>query len=157
VSEYLVREYQSNDQKAFADLNMAWLNEFDFEITEYDQYLLNNPQEAILNHSGKIFMLFANELAVGTLTLIHDSSQIIELGKMTIAKDFRAKGLSRLLLDNAINYAREQGYRQINLLTNSALSTAISLYKKYGFIETQIDGSRYGSRADYAMKLILNN
>jgi ribosomal protein S18 acetylase RimI-like enzyme len=154
---YLVREYQSSDQKAFADLNIAWLNEFDFEITDYDKYLLSNPEEAILQKGGKIFMLVSDDQVIGTLTLIHFSIEIIELGKMTIAKDFRAKGLSRLLLDKAISYAREHSYKQINLLTNSTLGIAISLYKKYGFIETQIDGARYGSRADYAMKLNLNN
>ena len=57
----------------------------------------------------------------------------VELCKMYIEKAARGKGLGKRLLEDLLAAARQSGFQEVFLLTNSVLTEAITLYKKYGF------------------------
>jgi putative acetyltransferase len=56
-----------------------------------------------------------------------------ELCKMYLEKFARGRGLGRQLLLDVLAAARRGGFKEVWLETNSVLSAATSLYKKYGF------------------------
>jgi putative acetyltransferase len=61
-------------------------------------------------------------------------SDTCELVKMYLIPEVRRQGLGKMLIEHCINFARNQGYKQIYLETMPELSRAISLYEKMGFV-----------------------
>ena len=97
--------------------------------------------------------MFNKEL-IGNICLIHHNDKNIEISKMCVRKDFQGFGLSKILMDKAIEYAKNKKYSEITIYTNSELKTAIKLYKKYKFMEIALDSKHsYGKRADMQFKL----
>ncbi len=56
-----------------------------------------------------------------------------ELCKMYIEKSARGQGLGRRFLEDLLAAAQRGGFREVWLETNSVLTEAITLYRKYGF------------------------
>jgi GNAT superfamily N-acetyltransferase len=55
------------------------------------------------------------------------------LRKMFVRSDHRGSGVARLLLDNAMKWARDHGFVEIYLGTNSKFHAAHRFYVKHGF------------------------
>lgn len=56
-----------------------------------------------------------------------------ELVKMYLLPEARGLGLGKQLIDKALEFARESGYRQVYLETMPELGKAVSVYEKFGF------------------------
>lgn len=56
-----------------------------------------------------------------------------ELVKFYIDKDFRGKGLGKMLMEEIIDFAKKSGYQSIYLESLPEFSTAVSIYEKQGF------------------------
>ena len=65
-------------------------------------------------------------------------ADIFELSKMAVTKKYQGKGLSKLLMEECIGFARMKNALKIILLSNTSLTPAISLYTRYGFKEVPI-------------------
>ena len=81
-------------------------------------------------------------------------SSKIELAKMTVHKEFRGRGLSKILLKKCIDYAKASKAKEIFLISNRRLLSARKLYEKFGFIEVDLDSNKY-KRGNYKMVLRL--
>jgi len=57
-----------------------------------------------------------------------------EIG-MTVARDWRGRGVGSALLAAAIGWAREQGLHKLSLSVFPHNAAAIALYRKFGFVE----------------------
>jgi ribosomal protein S18 acetylase RimI-like enzyme len=57
-----------------------------------------------------------------------------ELG-MTVARDWRGRGVGSALLASGIEWARERGLHKVSLSVFPHNTAAIALYKKFGFVE----------------------
>lgn len=90
---------------------------------------------------------------IGTVALKRHEDDTAELKALYLAKEFRSKGLGTRMLNKAVDYARESGYKRIVLDSMSQYTAAISLYKKSGF--RQIDRFNDNIHADIFMELIL--
>jgi len=89
-------------------------------------YLLNNGFFGVVIHTETNFI-------VGCFGLFPVNDFTCELRKMYLLKESRGKGLGKFILDTAIRTAGKKHYKKIILETISALTTAIFLYKRYGF------------------------
>ncbi|OQP52072.1 GNAT family N-acetyltransferase [Niastella yeongjuensis] len=56
-----------------------------------------------------------------------------ELVKMYLAAAARGKGIGKLLIDKALAFAGEAGYRNVYIETMPELRKAMSVYEKFGF------------------------
>jgi putative acetyltransferase len=56
-----------------------------------------------------------------------------ELVKMYILPQARGKGLGKLLLNQCIEFAKQQGYKKMYLETMDELKQAVKMYEKTGF------------------------
>ncbi|QYO65322.1 GNAT family N-acetyltransferase [Leptolyngbya sp. 7M] len=138
----------------FAQLNYAWIEKY-FEIEPHDREVLDNPQQVIIDTGGEVFFALISGQAVGTTAMIRSDQATFELTKMAVDPDYQGNGIANHLMDACIKFARSQKASTIFLETNSKLSTAIGLYRKFGFVETPLDPNSQYSRADLRMELAL--
>jgi putative acetyltransferase len=137
----------------FRELNLAWLDKY--HLTEsHDLEIINHPREVILDDGGYIFLAKEHDKIIGTAGLASAGNGVYELVKMTVAPAFRGKGISRMLMDKCLSKTKELSAKKIFLYSNSQLTTAISLYKKYGFEHVDASNSPLLT-ADIKMELSL--
>lgn len=148
-----ISNYNSKYNQSFYDLNKSWIEEF-WMLEDSDLKDLLQPRESIIDLGGEIFFALANSIVVGTAAMIPFTKSKIELAKMTVHKEFRGKGLSKILLKKCIDYAKACKAKEIFLISNSRLLSARKLYDKFGFIEVDLDSNKY-KRGDYKMVLRL--
>jgi ribosomal protein S18 acetylase RimI-like enzyme len=72
---------------------------------------------------------------------------------MGVVDHFSGIKAGRLLAEAAIEKAKSMGAAKIILYSNTALERAISLYRKLGFVEIQLDGTY--ERSNIKMELNL--
>ena len=138
---------------AFRDLNLAWIEKH-FVVEARDAHDLGDPGAHILLPGGYIFMAELHGQAVGTVALLREAEGVFELAKMTVADATRGLGVGRALGEAAIAHARTIGARKLELLTNSALVPAITLYHSLGFVDVPLGSTEY-ARANVHMVLEL--
>lgn len=139
----------------FERLNKAWLEKY-FYIEPIDEYVLANPQEAILDHGGKILFAKHQEQIIGTIAMKWQSEGVIELTKMGVDEAFQGLGAGKLLFETALTTAIQMGAHRIILYSNTILAPALSIYRKYGFVEVPLEKGLY-ERSDIKMELPLTD
>lgn len=96
------------------------------DISEYEKY---NPEA-----NYKIVVAKEGDKIVGSITfykldLFTFSFQpVLEIFNVAVLKDYRRQNIAKQLFNYVINYAKENGYKSINL---TCLDTAISAHKLY--------------------------
>ena len=156
ADEVTIREYQPGDASAFRVLNEEWIMRY-FALEAHDAYSLNDPQGAIIDRGGRIFMAVRGETAIGCCALTLISAGEFEVAKMSVTEAAQGGGIGRRLLEFVLNTARLSGARRLYLETNHTLQPAIRLYKAIGFQPVppeRIVQSPY-ARADVFMELFL--
>ena len=82
--------YSDKYSKYFYDLNHDWLSEF-FYVEEYDEKVLKNCKEEIIDKGGYIFFALYDSEVVRTMALIPREKSIYELNKMAVKKKIKRK------------------------------------------------------------------
>lgn len=78
-----------------------------------------------------------------------------ELYDIVIDEQYRGLGYSKILMDYFFKLAKDCKVETIFLEVNSINSKAISLYKKYGFVEYSVRKNYYGENDAILMKVDL--
>jgi N-acetylglutamate synthase-like GNAT family acetyltransferase len=146
-------EYSGEYANDFRELNLEWLEKYNL-AESHDLEIINHPKETILDNGGYIFLAREGGRIVGTAGIANEGDSIYELVKMTVAAAFRGQGISKMLIEKCLDRARELKAKKIFLYSNSQLQTAISLYKKYGFVHVDASNSPLVT-ADIKMELTL--
>jgi GNAT superfamily N-acetyltransferase len=153
-----IRTYRPGDGPAFRRLNEAWILQF-FELEENDRATLGDPENTILARGGEILMAEAASTgeSVGCCALIRHGESDFELVKMAVALEWQGRGIGRLILQAAIDKARERGARRIYLESNSKLLPALRLYESCGFryLPAPEEAPSKYKRVDVWMELLL--
>ena len=114
------------------------LKEYDLEFdplgTDKD---LENIYKEYFNNSGvfKLIIEQSNRSIIACYGLYKINDNTCELRKMYLTKNMRGKGIGKKMMEDAFTEAKKLGYNKMILETNSVLKEAISMYKKFGFIE----------------------
>ncbi len=145
--------YRPEHAAAFRDLNLAWIEKH-FVVEDRDARDLGDPETYIIAPGGYIFMAELNGECVGACALMKVGEGIFELAKMTVSESARGLGVGRALGEAAIGFARALGARKVELLTNSTLVPAITLYRALGFVDVPLGHTEY-VRANVHMVLDL--
>jgi GNAT superfamily N-acetyltransferase len=136
----------------FRRLNTEWLRQY-FVIEAYDEYQLSHPKEEILDKGGHIFLAKDNEQIIGTVALMKETDRSFELTKMSVTKDRQGKGVSKLLMDACVALAKEKKWDRLFLYSNTILTPAIQLYRRYNFREIHLEQNSHYSRTNIKMEL----
>jgi len=110
-------------------------NEFGVPITIDDQKDLLNIAAFYQNGKGNFWIAIEDGKLVGTIALIHIGNRQGCLRKLFVQQDFRGKaiGVSALLLNTLLNWARQKDLSAIYLGTTSVLNASHSFYEKNKF------------------------
>jgi len=127
----------------------AQLVSFKKSVSAESKFLLTCPDEVedlidqrrmitlYLSDSRRIFLVAEYDgQIVGIITLSGSSRRRImhkgELG-ISVRKQFWGKGIGSALMEEALQIAKEKGFKKIQLEVMSNNHRAISIYKKFGF------------------------
>ena len=108
-------------------------DEFGFSGAVADQPdLLDVRQHYGAGHSNFWIALDGARL-IGTTGFVDLGSKQGLLRKMFVRSDYRGTGVALLLLDTAVKWARDRGFTEMYLGTNSTFHAAQRFYAKHGF------------------------
>jgi putative acetyltransferase len=150
--EYIFRKARTGDEPVLLDLVGAALGPYglviDPEGTDLD---LSNLASYYFGNHGWFEVVELEDKIIGSYGLLKLSESTCELRKMYLYPEHQGKGLGRKMMDKALVKAKELGYSEITLETNSVLDKAIRLYEKYGF--RQYRPEHIVDRCDMAMRI----
>jgi len=137
----------------FRDLNIEWLEKY-FQVEKHDKEVLNNAKAYIIDKGGYIFFALYKGEVVGTVALMNEAEGY-ELSKMAVSSKYQGLKIGQQLLQFSIHFARNKGWSELLLYSNTILKNAIYIYRKYGFQEVELEiDSPYG-RSNIKMVLTL--
>ncbi len=149
-----IRAASNTDSEAVKRVVFSVLQEYglspDSNSTDKD---LENIEASYFLKGGYFGVVEENNSIVATVGLYRENATTCELRKMYCLASSRGKGLGKNLLEFSLVKAKELGFSRIVLETASPLREAISLYKKYGFVEYKPE--HLSSRCDQAYELYL--
>ena len=145
--------YEKKYQPFFDKFNRAWIEEW-FTMEPLDEWVLTNPEEAILKDGGDILMASYNGEIAGTVALRKLSKAVFEFTKMAVDENFRRKGIAEALTYASFEKAKELGATKVILYSNTKNAAAIKLYEKIGFKHLQVENDVY-VRANVKMEIEL--
>ena len=134
-------------------LNLEWLTMY-FKVEHIDEIVLSNPQGEIIEKGGFIFYAKYNSQIIGTASLLKKDEFTFELSKMAITEKIQGLGIGKKLVEHCLAFAKENNIQKLILYSNRKLESAIHLYKKYGFVEIELENGIY-ERADIKMEKII--
>ena len=134
----------------FIILNEEWISSY-FEIEEADILLSANPHK-IIEKGGYIFTALSKGKAVGVCALFKESDDLFELARMAVSPNEQGKGVGNLLIKSGLTKLKSIGAKQVYLLSNTKLESAIKLYEKHGFITKTLGQHPVYSRATIVME-----
>jgi GNAT superfamily N-acetyltransferase len=94
--------------------------------TEYNQY---NK----LDHIHDVILISDNDTPIACGAFKYYAEGVAEVKRVFVRKEFRGQGISKLLMQQVEDKAREQGYDSLILETGKAMKSAIGLYSSIGF------------------------
>ena len=153
MSHVYISNFNKKYVKSFYELNKDWITEY-WELEKSDLQDLLEPEKYIIDQGGEIFFCIINNKAVATVAIIPSYKKTYELAKMTVGEKFRGKGYSKLLLNKCIDFVKQNGGKEIYLISNKKLKIARKLYDNYGFIEVKLNSKKY-KRGNVKMVLSL--
>ncbi|HEY3600968.1 MAG TPA: GNAT family N-acetyltransferase [Chthoniobacterales bacterium] len=90
---------------------------------------------------GRVFVLRRDHSIVGMINLLFTISTaeggfVILLEDLVVHKEYRGEGYGSMLLDYAIEFARQKNFRRITLLTDRPELRSQNFFRKHGFYES---------------------
>ena len=108
------------------DFNLDVENEVNFTMNNLDKFA---------EPDGRLLLVEVDSEIVGTISLRKIREDAGEIKRMYVKPKFRGKKLGNLMVEKVISISEENGFSKLFLDTSSFMSSAVSLYKKYGFKE----------------------
>lgn len=106
----------------------------------FEAYIAAPLSEFVLTkdrRGQRIWVVEAGEKVAGCIAIVRNTEGVAQLRWFILTSETRGKGLGKRLMDEAVKYSWEAGYRRIILWTFSELETAIALYRRWGFQKTE--------------------
>ena len=137
----------------FYNLNIEWLQTY-FYVEPFDEEVLSKPEVYIIAKGGHIFFVKKESIIIGTVALMPTKTEgIFELTKMAVLPNSRGLKIGQKLMQYCIDFAKSQKFKGLMLYSNTKLENAIYIYRKYGFVELQVEENSPYKRANIKMEL----
>ena len=146
-----ILDYEAEHQPYFEKFNRQWIEKY-FSMEPVDEFVLTEPEEALLKPGGAILMATYNGEVAGTVALRKVDDNTFEFTKMAVDEKFRRKGIAEALSYASFEKAKELGADEVILYSNSVLTGAIHLYEKLGFKHIPVGNTEY-KRSDVKMEI----
>lgn len=148
--------FDSQYANDFYELNIEWLKTY-FYVEPFDEEVLSKPKTYIIDKGGHIFFVKRDELILGTVALMPtDNPTVLELTKMAVLPNLRGQKIGQQLLQYCIDFAKDNQLKALILYSATKLENAIYIYRKYGFVELELEKESPYVRSDIKMELKLS-
>ena len=107
---------------------------FNLDIEFGVDFTMNNLDK-FTEPDGRLLLVEVDGEIAGTISLRKIREDAGEIKRMYVKPKFRGKKLGNLMVEKVISISEENGFSKLFLDTSSFMSSAVSLYKKYGFKE----------------------
>jgi ribosomal protein S18 acetylase RimI-like enzyme len=96
------------------------------DITEYSSKIVKNAET---------FEIWNENILIGLLAMYLNDPEFKDafITNISVDNDFQGLGLSKIMLDNAINKAKKTGFKNVFLDVQSENKRALNLYNSRGF------------------------
>ncbi len=148
----IIVNYRPEHQPYFEKFNRQWIGEW-FVMEPVDEWVLTNPDKAILEPGGAILMAEYDGVVAGTVGLRKVDEETWEFTKMAVDPAFRRKGIAEAISYASFKKAKQLGATRIILYSNTLNTGAIKLYEKLGFLHVPVEQGIY-ERAN--VKMVIN-
>ena len=110
---------------------------FSLCFQNFDQELASLPGE-YAPPAGRLLLLSTGDEAAGCVAFRKIATNSCEMKRLFLRPEFRGKGLGRVLVEAAVQEARQLGYKRRRLDTvPGKMNDAIALYRSFGFREIE--------------------
>jgi putative acetyltransferase len=153
-----IREYEPVHQPAVEHLYKTWFTaHFQMAPEPQDEYVLQEPEKAILEQGGVFLVALQNDRLAGMVALKRVDKDSFELTKMAVGEEYRGKGIGKDLVGALLGKAGSLAAKRVILYSHSSLKTALHIYRKFGFKEILLEPGTYShKRCDIKMELVLD-
>ena len=131
---YTFRRAYNDDGKEILELVSTVLNSYGLTVskdsTDSD---LSNLEENYFTRHGWFEVIEHDNRIIGSFGIYPVNSNTCELRKMYLHPQHQGNGLGKVMMETALEKARELGYSEMILETNSRLKKANELYTGFGF------------------------
>lgn len=110
-----------------------WLN-IDLSFQNFDEEL-SRLSAMYGSPTGCIILAKDNDAYIGCIAVRKIDNEIGEIKRMYVKPDSQQRGTGTRLLEEAIAFAKDAGYKKLQLDTLNTMLPAMKLYKKSGFYE----------------------
>ena len=117
---------------------------------EYDQY-------NIIEFNEDVLVAYDDKVPVACGCFKEFDGESVEIKRMFVRKDFRGKGISRIILNELESRAGEKGYKKAVLETGIKQEEAIGLYLKNGYKKIKNYGQYAGLPMSVCFSKALNS
>ena len=107
---------------------------FNLDIEHEVNFTMNNLDK-FAEPDGRLLLVEVDGEIAGTISLRKIREDAGEIKRMYVKPKFRCKKLGNLMVEKVISISEENGFSKLFLDTSLFMSSAVSLYKKYGFKE----------------------
>ena len=138
-----IESYADNPEarEAFRSIGEEWLIKYFNGSDPADEEQLSNPQK-IIDDGGYICLVRKDGAIVGAGGLLNRLNRgvggdvVYEIIKMGVRERCQGLGIGRAILAHLISRARViPGIRSLKIETSSKLTAALSMYRKFGFVD----------------------
>lgn len=133
---YMVRAHRPGDmgwivesQARFYTAEFGWNDNFEALVADVCAKLLKNFNP----NRERVWIAEQDGQRVGSIVIADGGDNLAKLRLLYVDNIARGLGLGRHLVEESIQFARDTGYRRINLWTNNNLDAARAIYRKTGF------------------------
>ena len=151
MNEIKIVDYRPEHQPYFEAFNRVWIEEL-FEMEPVDEWVLTNPEQAILQTGGAILMAEYSGVPAGTAGLRKVDNETWEFTKMAVDRNYRRLGIAEAISYASFKKAKALGAKKVILYSNTKNAGAIKLYEKIGFRHLEVEQGVY-KRANVKMEI----
>lgn len=137
-------EYSHQFANDWYEINREWIEE-NFKLEPIDEFILKNPQNAILEKGGVILLAKHSTLGiVGTCALMPIDDEWWELTKLGVRSNLRGLKIGKKIFEATVQKGMDMGIKKLFLLTNAKQKAGISLYENSGWIHSKEIMEKFG-------------
>jgi ribosomal protein S18 acetylase RimI-like enzyme len=108
----------------------------------YDLLLLGDPSIEVINHyihMGDCYVAYINNNIVGVYVMIRTRPLTLELVNIAVREAYQGKGIGKRLILSAIEMARKDNTKILEVGTGNSSINQLALYQKCGFRIVGVD------------------
>lgn len=122
-------------------------NEFGFN--EWKDYFEKKLVKKYQEGNNKFWLVTdLQDQLIATCGALQESEKVVKMNCFYVDKEYRKKGIGKVLYDLFIDFVKKENYESIILCTFKEFGDAIDFYKKRGFELYKVDADEFWYKKD---------